>query len=180
MANPTDPGSERFRAELDDGQIVETNDSTDLSTASGASAPTVLLRMSAARAAELARVLDDWCRVALVFATLHSSEVTERSLAWTLRAAAIAAGGPESAPGDMPIPGTPSVTQRLAAVTALREREGRMSPVQRIAVVDAAARWMAEDAGEELARALLEAACTETATANSAYLALIEEPRSAA
>ena len=55
----------------------------------------------------------------------------------------------------------PSATQRLAAVTVLRERESQISPIQRIAVVDAAARWLGEDAGEELARALLEAVCSE-------------------
>jgi site-specific recombinase XerD len=54
---------------------------------------------------------------------------------------------------------------RLAAVAVLREREQRISAVQRIAVVDAAARWLAEDAGEELARALLEAVCSESTTA---------------
>ena len=48
-----------------------------------------------------------------------------------------------------------------------------------IAVVDSAARWLAEDAGEELARALLQAACAETTTANFAYLALIEQPGAA-
>ena len=136
--------------------------------------------MSPARAHVLAQVLTDWYRVALVFATLHSSEVTERALAWTLEAGAAAAGAPAGAQRELHVPETPSVTQRLAAVTVLRERERRISPVQRIAVVDAAARWLAEDAGEELARALLEAVCTETATANFAYLALIEQPGTAA
>jgi len=61
-------------------------------------------------------------------------------------------------------------------VTVLRERESQISPVQRIAVVDAAARWLGEDSGEELARALLEAVCSRRVTANFVYLALIEPP----
>jgi hypothetical protein len=43
-------------------------------------------------------------------------------------------------------------------------------------VVDSAARWLAEDAGEELAQALLEAVCTEPTTASFVYLALIDQP----
>ena len=176
MANPTDPPPERFRAELDDGRVVETDGSTVTDPVSGAAVPAVLLRMSRTQAHVLAHVLDDWCRVALVFATLRSSEVTERALAWTLEAGAAAAGDPEATRCTIRVPGTPSVAQRLAAAAVLREREQRISPVQRIAVVDAAARWLAEDAGEELARALLEAVCSETTTANLAYLALIDRP----
>ena len=43
-------------------------------------------------------------------------------------------------------------------------------------MVDSAARWLAEDAGEELAQALLEAVCTERTTASFVYLALIDRP----
>ena len=145
MANPIDPRAERFRAQLDDGEIIETDGSTVTDPVSGGDVPAVLLRMTPARAHALAGVLEDWCRVALVFATLRSSEATE-----------------------------------LAAVTVLSQREHHMSAVQRIAVVDAAARWLAEDAGDELTRALLEAACSEPATASFAYLALIEQPGTAA
>jgi hypothetical protein len=180
MANPIDPRPERFRARLDDGEIVETDGSTVADPVSGGDVPAVLLRMTPARAHALAGVLEDWCRVALVFATLRSSEATERVLAWALAAGATAAGAPADRPRDPGAPATPSVQQRLAAVTVLSQREQRMSAVQRIAVVDAAARWLAEDAGDELARALLEAACSEPATASFAYLALIEQPGTAA
>lgn len=176
MANPTEPPPERFRAELGDGQIVETDGSTVTDPVSGAAVPAVLLRMTRARAHTLAHVLQDWSRVALVFTTLHSSETTERALAWTLEAGAAAAGDPAASRCAMPTPEIPSVAQRMAAVTVLGERESGISPVQRIAVVDAAARWLAEEAGEELARALLEAVCTERTTANFVYLALIEPP----
>jgi len=176
MANPTDPPAERFRVELGDGQIVEADGSTVTDPVSGAAVPAVLLRMSRARAHTLAHVLEDWCRVALVYATLRSSEATERTLAWSLEMGAAAAGDPSARNCAMPTPDIPSLTQRLAAVTVLGERESRISPVQRIAVVDAAARWLAEEAGEELAQALLEAVCTERTTANFVYLALIEPP----
>jgi len=177
MANPTDPHAETFRAELDDGQIVEADGSTISDPASGASVPAVLLRMSPARAHTLAHILDDWSRVALIYATLRSSQVTERALAWTLDAGAAAAGDPEAARCALRVAEVPSAAQRLAAAAVLSEREHRITPVQRIAVVDAAARWMAEESGEELAQALLQAVCTEPTTASFVYLALIDRPQ---
>lgn len=174
MANPTDDGP--FRAELDDGQIIEADGSTIRDPASGAEVPAVVLRMSPARAHVLAHVLDDWSRAALIYATLRSSEVTERALAWTLEASAAATGDPEAGRCALRVAQTPTATQRLAAVAVLQQREPRISPVQRIAVVNAAARWLAEDAGEELAQALLQAVCTETTTAGFAYVALIDRP----
>lgn len=180
MGNPTDPGAERFRARLDDGETVELDGSTVTDPVSGSEVPAVLLRMSPGRARALAGVLEGWCRVAPVFATLRSSEAAERVLAWSLAAGADAAGAPGGASRGPDAPFVPSASQRLAAVAVLSEREQRMSPIQRLAVVDAAARWLAEEAGEELARALLGAACTEAATANFAYLALVEQPGSAA
>jgi hypothetical protein len=174
MANPTDDGP--FRAELDDGQIIEADGSTIRDPASGTQVPALLLRMSPARAHVLAHVLDDWSRAALIYATLRSSEVTERALAWTLEAGAAATGDPEAGRCALRVARSPTAAQRLAAASVLQQRERRISAVQRIAVVDAAARWMAEDAGEELAQALLQAACTEPTTANFAYLALIDRP----
>jgi hypothetical protein len=174
MANPTDPHAQTFRAELDDGQVVEADGSTFNDPASGAAVPAVLLRMSPARAHTLAHILDDWSRVALVYATLRSSQVTERALAWTLDASAAAAGDPEATRCALRISEAPSATQRLAAVAVFSQRERRISPLQRIAVIDAAARWLAEDSGEELAQALLQAVCTEATTASFAYLALID------
>jgi hypothetical protein len=176
MANPTDPPAEPFRAELDDGQVVEADGSTVTDPASGAAVPAVVLRMSPARAHTLAHILDDWSRVALVYATLRSSQITERALAWTLDAGAATAGDPEAARCALRVAETPSAAQRLAAADVLSKRERRISPVQRIAVVDAAARWMAEDSGEELAQALLQAVCTERTTASFVYLALIDRP----
>ena len=176
MANPTQPRPGPFRADLDNGQIIEADGSTVADPATGSQVPAVLLRMTPARAHVLAHVLDDWSRTALIFATLRSSEVTERSLAWTLEAGAAALGDAEARRCPRNQPDVPAAAQRLAAVAVLRDRAPQLTPVQRIAVIDAAARWLGEDSGEELAQALLQAACGEPITVNFAYLALIEPP----
>ncbi len=46
-------------------------------------------------------------------------------------------------------------------------------PVQRLALVDAAAWWLSEPNGDELAYALLAASCSEAVTTEHAYLVLI-------
>jgi hypothetical protein len=176
MANPTEPRPERFRAELDNGEIVEADGSTVADPATGDQVPAVLLRMTPARAHTLAHVLDEWTRAALLFATLSSAEQTERALAWTLETGATALGDPGAARCPRNQPETPSAAQRLAAMAILRDRDQRITPVQRIAVIDAAARWLGEDSGEELAQALLQAACADPITASFAYIALIEPP----
>ena len=67
--------------------------------------------------------------------------------------------------------------QRLDAVAVLAERESRLSALQRLALVDAAALWLSEpNGGDQLAHALLGAACTTDVTAEHAYLALITPP----
>ena len=176
MANPTDPSPEHFRTELDNGEIVKADGSTVTNPADGTQVPAVLLRMTAARAHTLAHVLTDWSRTALIFATLSSSAVTEDALAWSLEAGAAALRDPAAVRCPRSQIGPPSAAQRLAAVGVLRDRDPRITPVQRIAVIDAAARWLGDEAGEELAQALLRAACADAMTANMAYIALIETP----
>jgi hypothetical protein len=64
--------------------------------------------------------------------------------------------------------------QRLAAVAVLDEREAHLSAVHRLALVDAATRWLSEpNGGEEFAYALLAASCAAEATTEHVYLALI-------
>jgi hypothetical protein len=176
MANHTQPGPEPFRALLENGQIVEADGSTVADPASGGQVPAVLLRMTPARAHVLSHVLDDWARAALIFATMRSSEPAERALAWTLEAGAAALGDDQARRCSRSQPETPSAAQRLAAVAVLRERRPQITPVQGIAVVDSAARWLGEGSGEDLAQALLQAACGDAITANFVYLALIEPP----
>jgi hypothetical protein len=59
-------------------------------------------------------------------------------------------------------------------VAVLGEREARLSAVQRLALVDAAAWWLSEpNGGEELAYALLAASCATQVTTEHVYLTLI-------
>jgi hypothetical protein len=56
----------------------------------------------------------------------------------------------------------------------LAERESRLSALQRLALVDAVASWLSEpNGGDQLAYALLGAACTAEVTTEQVYLALI-------
>jgi hypothetical protein len=60
----------------------------------------------------------------------------------------------------------------LVAVAVLGEREARLSAVQRLALVDAAAWWLSEpNGGEEFAYALLAASCAAEVTTEHVYLA---------
>ena len=64
--------------------------------------------------------------------------------------------------------------QCLAAVAFLGEREPQLSAIQRLALVDAAAWWLSQpNGGEQLAYALFAVTCSEAATTEHAYLALI-------
>jgi hypothetical protein len=75
--------------------------------------------------------------------------------------------------GDRAVPSR----QRLDAVAVLAERESRLSALQRLALVDAAAWWLSEpNGGDQLAHALLGAACTAEITTEQVYLALITPP----
>jgi|HubBroStandDraft_1064217.scaffolds.fasta_scaffold459297_1 hypothetical protein len=175
MANPTQACPDPlFRAELENGQVVEADGSTVADPATESQVPAVLLRMTPGRAHLLSHVLDDWCRISLVFATLRSSEVTERALAWTLEMGAAALGDADARSCPRSRPGVPSAAQRLAAVAVLRQREPHITPVQAVAVIDAAARWLGESSGEDLAQALLQTTSRDPLTASFVYLALIE------
>ncbi|TQS45570.1 hypothetical protein [Cryptosporangium phraense] len=173
MTDSIDVPGLRFRVELDDGQIVEADASTILDPESGGQVPAVVLRMTRARAHVLAHVLEDWSQVAFVFATLRSSCVTERALALTLDSGAAMAGDTGATRCAVRVSDRVTTAQRLAAVAVLKDRERGLPPLQRIAVVDAAARWMNEEAGDELAWALLDAACSDRTTTNHAYVALL-------
>jgi hypothetical protein len=56
----------------------------------------------------------------------------------------------------------------------LAERESRLSALQRLALVDAAASWLAEpNGGDQLAYALLGTACTADVTTEHVHLVLM-------
>jgi hypothetical protein len=125
-------------------------------------------------------VLDRWpgcCRrwwaVSRIFH--HPTRLDELDLSRTLElAVAVLSDGDEpvvrSARGSRIVPNQ----QCLAAVAVLGECEAHLSALQRLAQVDAAAWWLSEpNGGEELAYALLTAACSAEVTTEHVYLALI-------
>ncbi|TQS46186.1 hypothetical protein [Cryptosporangium phraense] len=73
----------------------------------------------------------------------------------------------------LPILEEVTTVQRLAAVAVLERHEPRLTVLQRIAVVDAAAYWVESAGGDELAWALLEAACRSSIAAGRTYGALL-------
>jgi hypothetical protein len=173
VTNPIDVPGEWFRMELDDGQVVEADGSTVTDPATGEQVPAVVLRMTKARAHVLAHVLEDWSRLALVFATLRSSVVTERALARTLDAGAALLSDSGALRCAVRVSESVSTAQRLAAVEVLKDREQHLTAIQRLAVVDSAARWLSDEAGDELAWALLAAVCSDVSTTSHTYLTLL-------
>lgn len=71
------------------------------------------------------------------------------------------------------VPAIVSTAQRLAAVGMLGQHEPRLSFVQRVAVVDAAADWIHTYGNDDLAWALLDATCRNPASTGQTYLALL-------
>jgi hypothetical protein len=175
MTNPMQSDPDRLRVALDNGEVVELDGSTLV--LGDAESPSVVLRLAPWRARSVARVLEEWSAVSRVFHRAPRPILTELELSRTLDLAASVLGDPEPAMpllrGDRVVPSR----QRLDAVGVLAEREARLSALQRLALVDAAASWLSEpNGGEQLAHALLAAACTTDVTAEHAYLALITPP----
>ncbi len=175
MTNPMQPDPDHLRVALDNGEVVELDGGTLI--LGDEESPSVLLRLAPWRARSVARVLDEWSAVSRVFHRAPRPILTELELSRTLDLAASALGDPEP-----PVPmqrGSHTVPsrQRLDAIAILAERESRLSALQRLALVDAAASWLSEpNGGEQLAHALLGAACTTEVTAEHVYLALITPP----
>ena len=178
MANPTDVPYARFRVDLGGGEAVESDGSTVVPAAGGEPAPALTVLISAVRAHELAHLVDEWSR-AFRLAPDKATAGPTRLLADALEAVAAAAGEPGALRCAARVFGGVTAPQRLAAVGVLAEREERLSAVQRFAVVDSAARWLGEEAGDELAYALLGAVCSTHATTNYAYLTLLTPPGTA-
>lgn len=175
MAEATQFDPDRLRVALDHGEVVELDGGTLM--LGDEESPSVVLRLTPWRARSVARVLEEWSAVSRVFHRTPRPVLSELELSRTLDLAASALGDPESsgplARGDRVVPSR----QRLDAVAVLAEWESRLSALQRLAVVDAAASWLSEpNGGEQMAHALLGAACTTDVTAEHAYLALITPP----
>ena len=164
MADLTDSGAWRVRVELGGSVVIAVANADDR--------PTVIIEMPAARAHTLAHLLDDWSRAFGMVPDKGqepSDATLARGLEWVTAAVhedgALGCAARES--------GVVGRSQRVAAVTVLRDREVGLSALQRIAVVDAAARWMEVEAGSELAHALLASACSSAVITNEVYLALL-------
>jgi hypothetical protein len=175
MAEVTQFNPDQLRVTVDHGDVVELDGGTLV--VDGEESPSVVLRLAPWRARSVARVLEEWSAVSRVFYRAPRPVLTELELSRTLDLAASALGDPEPVVplvrGDRAVPSR----QRLDAVVLLTERESRLSAVQRLALVDAAASWLSEpNGGEQLAHALLGAACTTEVTAEHVYLALITPP----
>jgi hypothetical protein len=173
MADPTQLDPDRIRVALDHGEVVELDGGTLI--LDGEEFSSVVLRLAPWRARSVARVLEEWSAVSRVFNRVSRPSPDELDLSRVLELAASVLGD-----GDEPVLRFPRGTriipsgQRLAAVAVLGERETRLSAVQRLALVDAAAWWLADPSGgSELAYALLAATCSEEVTTEHVYLALI-------
>ncbi|MBV9650688.1 MAG: hypothetical protein JO296_11185 [Pseudonocardiales bacterium] len=169
---------DRPRVELDHGDVVELDGGTV--AVNGEQDPSVVVRLTPWRARSLARALEEWSAISRLFAQGRRPVADEWALSRTLKMAAAALdddGGPplRSSRDD----NTASNSQRLAAVAVLAEREPRLSAVQRLALVDAAAWWMTDpNGGHELAHALIDGGCSDPVTTQHVYLALITPPQS--
>lgn len=173
MAEATQFDPDRLRVVLDHGEVVELDGGTLV--VNDEESPSVVLRLAPWRARSVARVLEEWSAVFRVFHRPTRPPSDELELSRTIEiAAAVLTDGDEP---SLRFPrGAGKVVlrrQRLAAVAVLAERESKLSAVQRLALVDAAAWWLSEPSGgQELAYALLGAACSDVTT-ERAYLALI-------
>jgi hypothetical protein len=176
MPDPTQFDPDRLRVTLDHGEVVELDGGTLVLDSE--ESPSVVLRLAPWRARSVARILEEWSSVSRIFHRPTRPHLDELDLSRTLELAASALGD-----GNEPIAhfsrGTRTIPnrQRLAAVAVLGERETQLSAVQRLALVDAAAWWLAEpNGGEEFAYALLAASCSAEVNTEHVYLALITPP----
>jgi hypothetical protein len=180
MTEATQFDPDRLRVALDHGEVVEPDGGTLV--LDGEESPSVVLRLTSWRARSVAQALEEWSAASGVFNRASRPSADELDLSRTLELAASVLGDGDEPllrfpRGDYTVPSR----QRLAAVAVLAEREARLSAVQRLALVDAAAWWLTDPAGgQELAHALIDGACADRVTAEHVYLALITPPEQSA
>ena len=168
MTEPTDDDLQEppgLRLVLDDGEVLELHPGADPEVGGSA----VTLRLPLARANDLSRVLDSY--TAMVELAAQASEVsgTEATLARALRDAAAAAGQRHGSPSAAGTVGEPA---RLQAMAELQAARPDLSHGSLIAVVDAAAAWVAQREDCHAA-ALLDAVAGDDGAGSQAYLTLI-------
>lgn len=170
MSNPIDTPGQLVRVELAGAAVVE---------AAGGEPAMVAVRLSAARAHSLAHLLGDWT-TAFRMTPDRGEPPSTFTLSRALEDVAAAVGDPGAMACATQAAGSVTREQRMAAVAVLRAEEPSLSPVQRIAAIDSAARWMDEEAGDEMAYALLGAVCLSDTVATCTYLALISPDQAGA
>jgi hypothetical protein len=163
MAEVSDLPEGHFRIPLDGGEVVEYAGGTVSTHYADEPVPELMLRLPVGLGHELAHLL--------VHPPLASW--ANLVLARTLEAAAAALGDVDALRcATREVVGV-KAAQRMAALGELVDREPDLSAGQRVAVIDAAARWLDEDRTGELARALLSAVCRSAASTDHVYLALL-------
>src|SRR6266566_2075260 len=165
MTDPTQPPVEPVRLLLDFGEIVEVDGSTVYDPVAEAPVPAVVLRMPRHRAAWFGRVLDAHTRVCRLVGV--ELDAAEGSTAWALSLASATAGDRDAVEAAARRARRVTSAQRMTAAAVLRAVED-FDDTTLIAVVDAAARWLDEPAGDEYAYALL-GAVTDGQTQGRAY-----------
>jgi hypothetical protein len=166
VAEPTDDvRPARLRLVLDDGEVLDLAPAPEAESA----ASMVVLRLPAARAYDLSRVLDSY--TAMVELAVQASEVsgTEAALARALRDGAAAAGQRHGSPSAAGTVGEPA---RLQAMAELQAARPDLNHGSLIAVIDAAAAWVAQRKDYHAA-ALLDAVGGDDGAGSQAYLTLI-------
>jgi hypothetical protein len=172
MSELTQVDPDRIWVVLDRGEVVELDGGTLV--LDGKQFPSVVVRLAPWRAQSVARVLQEWSSMSQIFQHPTRPQVTELELSRTLELAAASLGDSEPIIRTPRGPRVIPHRQRLAAVALLGGREARLSTMQRLALVDAAAWWLSEpNGGEDLAYALLTASCSAEVTTEHVYLALI-------
>ena len=170
MTDPIEHPECCFGVELDGGTSVYA-EHEQLLTADDP-IPIVTIRLPASRAHALAHLMHDWVSVFRV-APDRGDRPSTALLGRSIEDAVAALGETGAMACASRAAGAVPSRQRLAAVGVLRVADPSLSPVERIAVVDAAARWLDEDSGGELAFALLRAACSSEVVATQAYVELL-------
>jgi hypothetical protein len=163
MAEVSDLSGRHFKIPLGGGEVVEYTGATVRVPYADQPVPELVLRMSVGFGHQLAHLL----------AHPPLASWSDMVLSRTLEAAAAALSDMDALRcATREVVGV-KAAQRMAALGELVDREPDLSAGERVAVIDAAARWLDEDKSGELARALLSAVCRSPGGTDQVYLALL-------
>jgi hypothetical protein len=165
MGDSTEPSAEPTRLVLQFGESVEVDGSTVFDPVSERPAQAVLMRMPPHRAAWFAQLLDAYTQVCRIVGA--EKDAAEAGPAWALSLAAAAAGYVEPAPTRRR-----SLPRRQLRAAEILRRGKDLDDAAVHAVIEAAARWLEEPAGDEYAWALL-GAVADGPTQQRAYAELL-------